>query len=163
MVSLIVAVSENNVIGNKNKIPWRIPADMKYFKSRTKGNVVVMGRKTFESLGKPLPDRVNIVITHQEDFHPEGAFVVSTMEAALRKAKQFPGKEIFIIGGGEIYLQSLELADRIYLTRIHQHFEGDTFFPELPASKWKIVSNESHQPDEKNPHPYSFITYARLS
>ncbi|HXH18768.1 MAG TPA: dihydrofolate reductase [Chitinophagales bacterium] len=163
MVSIIAAASENNVIGKDNQIPWRLPADMRYFKSMTKGHVVVMGRKTFESLGKPLAGRVNIVITRKKDFHPEGVIVAPDIHQAMEKARQFSGKEIFIIGGGEIYRQSLHLADRIYLTRIHRHFDGDTFFPDLPPGKWKIISEESHQPDEKNPHSYSFITYRRIS
>ena len=162
MISLIVAASENNVIGKKNQLPWRLPADMRHFKNTTKGNVVVMGRKTFQSLGKPLHDRVNIVITKQPDFKADGALIAASLIEALEKGGQFPDKEIFIIGGGEIYLQSLELCDRIYLTRIHRHFEGDTFFPELPSANWKIISKEDHEPDEKNPHPYSFITYERI-
>jgi dihydrofolate reductase len=163
MICIIVAAGENNVIGKNNKLPWRMPADTKYFKSTTKGHVVVMGRKTFESLGKPLSDRLNIVITRQKNFNGEGIVVAESLEEALKKGGQYPGKDIFIIGGGEIYRQSLALTDRVYLTRIHHTFEGDTFFPELPKEKWKVIFREEHQPDEKNPHPYSFITYERIS
>lgn len=140
-----------------------MPADTKYFKSITKGHVVVMGRKTFESLGKPLSGRVNIVITRQKGFAAEGIVTADSLDDALKKGKQYADKNIFIIGGGEIYRQSLALTDRVYLTRIHQSFEGDTFFPELPQEKWKIIFREDHQPDEKNPHPFSFITYERIS
>lgn len=163
MIAIIAAVSENNVIGKDSKLPWRLPADMKYFKTMTRGNVVVMGRKTFQSLGKPLPDRVNIVITRQKSFKEQGVLTASSLQQALNTARQFEGKDIFIIGGGEIYRQSLDICDRIYLTRIHEHFNGDAFFPELPMNKWKMVSKAEHPPDEKNPHPYSFIIYDRIS
>jgi len=162
MISIIAAASENNVIGKENKIPWRLPADMRYFKSMTKGQVVVMGRKTYESLGKALAERVNIVITRDKNFHPKDAVAVSTVCEAFQAASRFPEKEIFIIGGGEIYRQTIDLADRVYLTRIHRHFDGDTYFPELSEDRWKMISKEDHQPDEKNPHPYSFITYERI-
>lgn len=163
MISIIVAAGENNVIGRDNKLPWRMPADTKYFKSTTKGNVVVMGRKTFESLGKPLPDRVNIVISRRKGFNAEGIIVAESLKDALKKGGEYAGKDIFIIGGGEIYRQSLDLTDRIHLTRIHNKFEGDTFFPELPGGKWRIVSKDDHQPDEKNSHAYSFIIYERIT
>lgn len=163
MISIIVAAGENNVIGRDNKLPWRMPADTKYFKSTTKGNVVVMGRKTFESLGKPLPDRVNIVISRRKDFNAEGIIVAESLTEALKKAGEHAGKDIFIIGGGEIYRQSLVLTDRVHLTRIHATFEGDTFFPELTADKWRILSREDHQPDDRNPHAYSFIIYERIN
>ena len=140
-----------------------MPADTKYFKSTTKGNVVVMGRKTFESLGKPLSDRVNIVITRQKDFSAEGILTAPSLRAALEKAGEFPERDIFIIGGGEIYRQSLNLSDKIYLTRIHRHFEGDTHFPELSKEQWKIVSKEDHHQDDRNPHSYSFIIYERIN
>ncbi len=161
MVSLILAVSDNHVIGKDNKLPWRLPADMKHFVSLTKGNVVIMGRKTFDSLKKPLTERVNIVITRKMDFKAEGIIICSSLEDALKKGKEFSEKEIFIIGGSEIYRQSLDLADRIYLTRIHHHFDGDTYFQEIDPTKWKVVSEEAHDTDEKNPYPYSFITYAK--
>ncbi len=163
MISIIVAAGENNVIGRDNQLPWRMPADTRYFKSTTKGNVVVMGRKTFESLGKPLPDRMNIVISRRKSFKAEGVHVAESLKEALKKAGEYAGKNIFIIGGGEIYRQSLALADRIHLTRIHHRFEGDTFFPELAGDKWRIVSKDDHLPDERNPHAYSFIIYERIN
>ncbi|GIV33425.1 MAG: dihydrofolate reductase [Chitinophagales bacterium] len=162
MIALILAVSENQVIGKDNKLPWHLPADMKHFVQLTKGHVVIMGRKTFESLQKPLPDRINLVVTRQHDFHAPGTIICHSLEEALQKAAHYESKDIFIIGGSEIYRQSLPLADRIYLTRIHHQFEGDTFFPDPDPQQWQIVSRAFHLPDEKNPYPYTFITYAKI-
>lgn len=149
MISIIAAVSENGVIGKDGELPWHIPEDLKHFKNLTSGNVVIMGRKTYESIGKPLPNRLNIVITRDTSKHINGCITVNSIEEAIRKASS--DKEIFIIGGGEIYKKSLKFANKIYLTKIHQHIEGDTFFPTL-SNYWKEVEREDKE-------GYSFITY----
>lgn len=154
-LSLIVAASRNGVIGKENKLPWRLPADLKRFKQLTGGHPVIMGRKTFESIGKPLPGRTNIVVTRQKDFQACGVLVAHSLENALRYCEKEP--EVFAIGGATIYEQALPLADKIYLTLIHQDFEGDARF-EFDRSAWKEVSREDHPPDAANPHPYSFLT-----
>lgn len=164
MISIIVAVSENNVIGKDNDITWHFPGDMKYFKSKTQGHVVIMGRKTFESMGaKPLKNRENIVVTRQRDYSKQGIEVVNSLENALEKAKTYNDDETFIIGGGEIYRQALPFTDRVYLTRIHAEYEGDTYFPELLPNKWDLVSEERHEADGKHAHPFSFLVYERVN
>ena len=160
-VSLIVAVSENGVIGKDNDLIWHLPKDMKFFKETTMGHHVIMGRKNFESIPhkfKPLPNRTNIVITRQSDYKAEGSIVVNSVEDALEIAKVNGDLEPFIIGGGQIYKIALEknLVDRIYLTRIHYSFDGDTFFPEL-NSDWKEINREDCFKDERNKYDYSFI------
>ena len=161
-VSLIVAVSENGVIGKNNDLIWHLPNDMRFFKETTMGHHVIMGRKNFESIPhkySPLPNRTNVVITRQTDYTAEGCVVVNSVEAAIEIAKQNGDKEPFIIGGGQIYKIALEnnLADRIYLTKVHHSFEGDTFFPELHAD-WKEVNKVEHKADEKHSYDYDFIT-----
>jgi dihydrofolate reductase len=149
MISLIAAVSENGVIGKDGKLPWYIPEDLKHFKKLTTGNVVIMGRKTYESLIKPLPNRVNIVITREKGKTFNGCITVNSIEEAIRKAGN--DKEIFIIGGGEVYKKSLKFANKVYLTKIHKHIEGDTYFPTLNKN-WKEIEREDKE-------GYSFITY----
>ncbi|HAP00628.1 MAG TPA: hypothetical protein DCQ93_01770 [Bacteroidetes bacterium] len=163
IVSMIVAAAQNDVIGKDNKLPWHLPGDMKYFKRMTSGHCVIMGRKTYEALGKPLPNRTNIIITRQEDFAVEGCWVVNDLQHAIDVANNANEEECFIIGGGDIFIQAIVWADRIYLTRIHQSFEGDTLFPALNLVDWKEVSNEKHLPDEKNKYAYSFLVYERVS
>jgi len=158
IVSAVVATSENHVIGKDNKLLWYLPNDLKHFKEITAGHTVIMGRKTYESVGKPLPRRRNIIITRQQ-ITIEGCEVVNSIEAALALCEGEP--EVFIVGGAEIYRQSLHLTDRIYLTIVHKNFEGDSFFPELNKNEWKEVSHEDHQPDENNSLPYSFIVLER--
>ncbi len=160
-VSLIVAVSENGVIGKDNDLIWHLPKDMKFFKETTIGHHVIMGRKNFESIPhkyRPLTDRTNIVITRQLGFKAEGCIVVNSVVAALDIAKNNGDTEPFIIGGGQIYKIALEqnLVDRIYLTKIHHTFDGDTFFPEL-NSEWKEINREDCFSDEKNKYDYSFL------
>ena len=160
-VSLIVAVSENGVIGKDNDLIWHLPKDMKFFKDTTMGHHVIMGRKNFESIPhkfRPLPNRTNIVITRQSNYKAEGCLVVNSVEEALEIAKQNGDSDPFIIGGGQIYKIALEqnLVDRIYLTRIYYSFDGDTFFPEL-NSDWIEVNREDCFKDEKNNYNYSFI------
>lgn len=160
MIAIVVAVAENNVIGKDNQLIWHLPADLKHFKQTTMGHPILMGRKTYESIGKPLPGRTSIVITRQEDYKAEGCIVVNSVKEAIEEAKQLD-EQAHIIGGAEIYRQSLDLTDTIYLTRIHHSFDGDTYFPEIKAEEWETVSEEHHEPDEKNKYSYSFIKLAR--
>lgn len=160
MIAIVVAVAENNVIGKDNQLIWHLPADLKHFKQITMGHPILMGRKTYESIGKPLPGRTSIIITRQEDYKAEGCVVVNSVEEAIKEAKQLD-EQAHIIGGAEIYKQSLHLTDTIYLTRIHHSFDGDTYFPEIKEEEWEAVSEEHHEPDEKNKYSYSFIKLTR--
>ena len=160
-VSLIVAVSQNGMIGKDNDLIWHLPKDMKFFKDTTLGHHVIMGRKNFESIPhkfRPLPNRTNIVITRQSDYKAEDSIVVNSVEESLKVAKSNGENEAFIIGGGQIYKLALEanLIDRIYLTRIHHSFDGDTFFPEL-NSDWEEVNREDCLKDDNHKYDYSFI------
>jgi len=157
MIKIIVATSRNKVIGDSNNLIWYLPADLKRFKEITTGNTIVMGRKTYESIGKPLPNRRNIVITRDVNYEVDGCEIVNSLEEALMISNQ----NCFIIGGGEIYKQSMEIADQIYLTLVHEDFEGDTTFPEI-GSEWKMVTSQDFEPDEKNKHKYSFIEYMKF-
>ena len=164
-VSLIVAVSENGVIGKDNDLVWDLPNDMRFFKETTMGHHVIMGRKNFESIPhkyRPLPNRTNIVITRQSYYKAEGCIVINSVETALEIAKNNGDTEPFIIGGGQIYKIALEnnLVDRIYLTKIHHTFDGDTFFPEL-SSDWEEVNKTENKADEKHKYNYDFITLER--
>ena len=161
MISLIVAASINNAIGKENQLLWHLPNDLKFFKNTTWGGVVIMGRKTFESVNKPLPGRTNIVITKQPDWNAENVVVASSLEDALEKATALNFKEIFIIGGGEIYKQSIAIANRIYLTKVHTEIDGDAFFPDL-NNDWKMISNRDFKSDEKNKFDHSFQIWERV-
>ena len=156
MLSHIVAASENNVIGLKNELPWNLPNDFKYFKNKTWGMPIIMGRKSFTSLTEPLPGRINIVVTRQNSLKPEGVILVNNIDAAIEKAKESDAKEIFIIGGGEIFKQTIERVSRIYLTRVHTIIEGDTFYPEINKDKWDLADQQSFPADEKNNYAYTF-------
>ena len=156
MIKIIVATSKNKVIGNNNELIWKLSSDLKRFKELTTGHPVVMGRKTYESIGKPLPNRRNIIITRNLEYEVNGCEVVSSLEEALL----LTNNDCFIIGGGEIYKQSLEVADKIYLTLVHQEFEGDTQFPEL-NKEWAKMDRKDFSADEKNQYDYSFIEYER--
>lgn len=159
MISMIWAMGTNNALGCKNRMPWYLPADFAYFKRVTMGQPVIMGRKTFESLGKPLPGRTNIIITRNKDYSPEGCIVVDSVE----KAKELTeNKNAFIIGGAEIYKAFLPIADKLYITEIDHDFEADTFFPEIDYSKWKLVSSEPGLRDERNPFEYKWLLYERM-
>jgi dihydrofolate reductase len=155
-LSLIVARASNGVIGKDNQLPWRLPADLKYFKAVTMGKPIVMGRKTFESIGRPLPGRQNIVVTRNPDFISAGITVVHSVEAAIAAANE--AAEIMLIGGTELYTLSLALADRIYLTAIHQDFDGDAHFPALD-SQWLQVSRDDHVSDDGL--AYSFCVFEK--
>lgn len=158
LISFVVAVDKNNLIGGNNQLVWHLPADLRHFKDITSGHAIIMGRKTFESMGRPLKNRRNIVITRQTVEIP-GCEVVHSLQEALDLCKG--DQEVFVIGGAEIFRQAMPVAGRIYLTRIHHAFEGDTYFPEPDKNKWEITEQEDHYADEKNPYNYSFITLER--
>ena len=158
MISIIVAASENNVIGRQGDLPWRLSDDLKRFKAVTMGKPIVMGRKTYESIGRPLPGRQNIVITRQPGYEAEGCDVVTTVEQAVDVAGDV--EEIMVIGGSEIYALFLPAAKRLYLTRVHAEVDGDAFFP-APGDEWQLVSYEPHAADEKNEFDVSFQVYER--
>lgn len=156
MISIIVAVAENNVIGKDNDLIWKLPRDMKHFKETTTGHYIIMGRKTFESNGRPLPSRTNVIITRDKNYTAEGCVVVHSLEDAINEAQNDP--EAFIIGGGVIYEMALPIVDRIYLTKIHHSFEGDTYFPEIDMDEWNITDQRDFEPDEKNKYPFTILT-----
>ena len=160
LVTLIAAASENNVIGKDNKLIWHLSDDLKHFKDLTKGHFVIMGRKTFESMPKALPNRTNVVITRKLDYKAENAIVVNSLEQALLEAKS--DKQPFIIGGGEIYKLAIENADRIELTRVHTTIEGDAFFPEINTDLWQEVSSEKRFKDDKNEYDFTFYRYNKI-
>lgn len=157
-IAIISATSENNVIGKDNDLPWYLPADLTHFKNLTSGKHIVMGRKTYESVGRPLPNRTNIVVSRNPDFIAAGCETASSLSDAIKKTG---GKDLFVCGGSEIYKQALEVADIMYLTRIHAVVEGDTYFPDFNDSLWTIVERKDFLPDDKNKYSYSFITYKR--
>jgi dihydrofolate reductase len=157
IISLVVAASENNVIGKNNQLLWHLPKDMKFFKNVTWGMPVVMGRKTFESMGsKPLNGRKNIVITRSQDWKADGISVVNSVDAAMALANELNYKEIFVIGGGEIYMIAFEKANKIYMTRVHTELDGDTHFPVIEKNDWTLVSNVDNPSDEKHAYAFSF-------
>jgi dihydrofolate reductase len=160
-LSLVVAASTNNAIGKSNQLLWHLPKDLKFFKNITWGMVVVMGRKTFESVNKPLPGRVNIVITSKAGWKADGVWVATGLEDAIAQAKTTNCKEIFIIGGGEIYKQTMPMADKIYITRVHAQIEGDTFFPAIDESAWEQTENTDFKADEKHAYDFSFQVWVR--
>jgi dihydrofolate reductase len=157
MIKLIVAISKNRVIGDSNKLIWNLPADLKRFKEITTGHPIVMGRKTYQSIGRPLPNRRNIIITRDESYEVDGCEVVNSVEEALL----LTNNDCFIIGGGEIYKQTLHIADQIYMTEVHEEFVGDTTFPELTAV-WYVSKEEKFLADKKNNYNYSFIFYEKF-
>ncbi|MFN0047528.1 MAG: dihydrofolate reductase [Cytophagales bacterium] len=161
-VSIIVAISNNNAIGKNNQLLWHLPNDLKMFKSITTGHCIIMGRKTYESIGKPLPNRTNILISNQKDFKIEGCELVNSIEEALEKASQKGESEVFVIGGGQIYGAAMALADRIYLTKVNVNIEGDVYFPDLTISNWHVVSSELHIADEKHAYEYTFEILERV-
>lgn len=161
-ISAIVAMSQNRVIGINNQLPWHLPADLKHFKEITTGHPIIMGRKTFESIGKPLPNRTNIIVTRKKDYVAAGCIVVSSIEAAIRVASIIDSSEIFIIGGAEIFMVSLSIINRLYLTIIHDEIKGDVYFPELDSQQWREINATKHSSDDKNNYNYSFITLERV-
>lgn len=157
-IALIVAKSQNNVIGKNNQLPWHLPADLKHFKQMTMGKPIIMGRKTFESIGKPLSGRRNIIISRNKKLMINDCEIFYSVDAALNAVKD--EKEIMIIGGAALFEQTLPIANTVYLTMVEADFEGDTFFPEL-SHEWKLVSEEKHSCDEKNSYSYKYQTYIR--
>jgi dihydrofolate reductase len=167
IVSLIVAVAENNVIGKDNTLIWHLPKDMQFFKLTTLNHHIITGRKNYISIPekfRPLANRTNIVLTRQNDFTEEGCVILNSLEAAIEFAKNNNENEVFIIGGGQIYKEALDkdLVDKMYITHVHHTFEGDTFFPEIDSSKWKKISEEHHIKDEKHAYDFSFCIYSRI-
>jgi dihydrofolate reductase len=161
IIAAIVAMAENRVIGHHNQLPWRLPADLQHFKAITTGHPIIMGRKTYASLGRPLPHRTNIIITRNPQWEAPGCIVVTSIEKALAHAALMPQRELFIIGGADIYKQTLPSIQRIYLTIIHHSFTGDAYFPELPEKLWEQKTAEHHTADAENTYDYSFILLER--
>ncbi|EZH80314.1 type 3 dihydrofolate reductase [Aeromonas hydrophila] len=161
MISMIAAMAHDRVIGLDNRMPWHLPADLAHFKRVTLGKPVLMGRKTFESIGRPLPGRRNLVISRNPDYRADGVEIIDSVEAALALLAGSDVAELMVIGGGHLYGQLLPRADRLYLTRIDLAVEGDTRFPAFDENDWSCIECESHQPDEKNPHSYCFETWQR--
>ena len=162
IISLIVAAAENNVIGKNNQLLWHLPRDLKFFKNTTWGMAVAMGRKTFESIGsKPLPGRMNIIITRQPGWNAEGVSVVSSVDGAAALAADLDYKELFVIGGGQIFMVAFDRAEKIYMTRVHADVDGDSFFPVIDKNDWNLVSNIDNPADDKHAYAFSFQLWKR--
>ena len=159
MLTMIAAAAENNALGKDNDLVWHLPDDFKRFKRLTSGHHIIMGRKTFESFRKLLPDRTHIIITRKKDYNPEGTLVVNSIEEAIKLAKL--DDQPYIIGGGEIYEMGIKVADRIELTRVHGEFEADTFFPSIDENEWELVKEQYHPKDEKHDYAFTYLTYER--
>jgi dihydrofolate reductase len=162
MLAIIVAVDENNAIGKDNKLLWHISEDLKHFKSITNGHPVIMGRKTFESIGKPLPNRTNIIVTHNHQLVAPGCIIVSSLENALTKASEIDDNK-FIIGGASIFEQTVRIADTIYLTIVHKRYDADTFFPEIPGNEWTEIERIDFEKGINFDYPFSFCKLRRIS
>ncbi len=163
-ISIIAAHTKNMVIGKNNDLPWHLPDDMNFFKEKTKHHPIIMGRKNYESIPhkwRPLPFRDNIVVTRDKNYQADGCQVVNSLESAIDLAKSLNEKEIFIIGGGEVYKQGLKYANKMYLTEINTELEGDVFFPEYDKNIWEITDSQHHEIDEKHPFDFKFVTYSR--
>jgi dihydrofolate reductase len=159
MITLIAAAAENNALGKNNDLIWHLPDDFKRFKAITSGHYIIMGRKTFESFPKPLPNRTHVIITRQKNYNPENCIVVNSLEKAIEICPK--DEDVFVIGGGEIYQQSIAIANKIELTRVHSTFEADAFFPEIDTTIWELVQEEFHPKDEKHLFDFSFQTYLK--
>jgi dihydrofolate reductase len=164
IISIIVAASENNAIGIHNKLPWHLPEDLKFFKRTTMGKPVLMGRKTFESLGKPLPGRLNIVLSGNKDIVlPEGVLLYDDMDAAIERLQKEDADEGFVIGGGKVFEIAMQSVDRLYITRVHTIIhDADAFFPAIDHTHWKLVHEDKHSTDEKHKYAYTFEQYERI-
>ena len=158
-ISIIAAVDTNGLIGNKNELPWHLPADLAYFKAQTNGKPIIMGSATYKSIGRALPNRTNVVLSKTLSEDTSGILVVRSLEQALSKLKDEP--EIFVIGGASVYAQALPLANRLYLTRINHEFSGDVYFPDLALDAWALISEDAHQKDDENPYDYTFCVYEK--
>lgn len=161
-LSLIAAMGDGRVIGAGGKIPWHLPADFARFKALTMGHPIIMGRKTFESIGRPLPGRTNIVVTRDPGYRAEGCLVAGSLVEALGFAKKENAGEAFVIGGEQIYRAALGMAQTVYLTKVHGAFKGDAFFPELDRKEWKLTASEPHAKDAANPFSYDFLIYSAV-
>jgi len=159
MIVLIAAVAENNALGKDNELVWHLPNDFKRFKELTLGHYIIMGRKTFESFPKPLPNRTHVVITRQQNYQPEGCIVVNSIENAIKACPE--NETIYIIGGGEIYNQALSLSDKIEITKVHGDFEADAFFPEIKEEDWKLVQSSLNKKDERHLYDYTYQTFVK--
>lgn len=160
-ISCIVAAAKNNVIGKNNDIPWYLPADLKYFKKRTLNHHIIMGRNCYESIGRPLPKRTNVILTRNPFYISTGCIIAHNVNEALEIAFENGETDAFIIGGGKIYEQTKDLWDTLYYTEVDLEVDGDVFFPTLDMGQWKETFSESHEADEKNPHAYTFKTYQK--
>lgn len=161
-VNIIAAVAANRVIGRENGLPWRLPADLKHFKALTMGHHLLMGRRTFDSIGRALPGRTTVVISREKDFAANGVLTASSIEHALEIAAA--DDEVFVCGGAQIYEQTLHRADRMFITQVHADVSGDAFFPDFDdVAEWRLFDREDFESDEKNDHPFSFLTYLRSS
>lgn len=162
IVSSIVAVSENDVIGVDNDLPWRLPSDLKFFKETTHGHHILLGRKNYESIGRPLPGRTNVVVTRNKDFYHSALIIKNDLPSAIEYSHKAGEKELFIIGGEQIYSQTMALWDRLYLTRVHTEIEnGTAFFRDWDPNEWQLVSSEKKLADKKNPYDHTFMLYER--
>ncbi|WP_408006226.1 dihydrofolate reductase [Pseudalkalibacillus sp. A8] len=157
MISLLLAMGKNRVIGKDNDLPWHLPEDLKWFRRVSTGHTVIMGRRTYESIGKPLPNRKNVIVTNDKNYQAEGCIVTHSIDEALQQ----DGDEQIVIGGTNVFKQVLDRAERIYLTYIDEEFDGDTFFPEIDESEWELKSKEKGIKNEKNPYDYYFMIYER--
>ncbi|MFC6998695.1 dihydrofolate reductase [Rufibacter roseus] len=161
MIALVVAIAENRVIGKDNQLIWHLPEDLKHFKRLTMGHPMVMGRKTFEAIGKPLPGRTSVIISSQPDYKaPGGCIVVGSIEDALKTGLAID-EHVMVVGGGEVYRQTLPYAEVVYLTLVHESFDGDVFFPDLDPDTWEVTEQEEHPADERHAYPYTFLTFRR--
>jgi len=161
LVSIIAAMDRNRLIGNKNQLPWHLPADLAHFKKVTMGKPIIMGRKTYDSIGRPLPGRTNIVLTRSDDFHAEGVLKANSLEQAQEYVAG--AGEVMVIGGSTVYQLALPGADRLYMTYVENNYQGDAWFPEFDLEQWRIIASEQHGADKKNSCAYRFVTYERKS
>ncbi len=163
IISCIVAVDRNNVIGHNNKMPWHLSADLKYFRKTTTGHCIILGRKNFESIGKPLPNRINIIVTRNKSFYHSGCKTADSIEKALLTALELNESEVFITGGAEIYMQTTDYWDKLYITEIDAEYPGDTFFPEIDFNRWQLISDVPVEISDENEHKLNFKVYERLN
>lgn len=161
MITIIAAIGKNNALGKDNRLLWQLPKDLKHFKTLTENHPIVMGRKTYESIGRALPNRTNIVISQKKDWFQEGILIVSTIKEALKFAKKID-ENVFVIGGGKIYEQTIDLADKLEITRVDGDFEADVFFPKINLKVWRKVNEVPHTKDETNPYDFCFETYEKI-
>ena len=162
MITVIAAIGKNNELGKNNDLIWHLPADLKRFKTTTTGHYILMGRNTFESIGKPLPNRTTVIITRNKNYHQENCIIVNSLDEAIEKAKN--EAHIFIIGGAQVYKETMErnLADRLDITIVHDSFEADVYFPRIDTKTWKAIAREDFKADEKNKFDFSFVTYEKI-